>query len=240
MALHPKLPTSVDAHETVGRRKASLTHKAPKAGGIYAWYYIPVETSVEQLIDRLSTMCMPSAQNTSRLRFDYGLRFESRGLVHASYGMQKDTRKAIQEGVSANPEAILHAFNTFMAPYFSRPIYIGISRNLRHRLYEEHYQTLLEYWEPTHSVSRFLNNSDTSNSQIREQVDQLQSTLGIPHSFALEARVRGLHPTDLEVFYAQTDWLLADGDSDSEEHRELRRSLERLLQLVSLPTFGRI
>lgn len=218
-----------------------MTHKIPpSAGGIYAWYYVPFETEAEQLVDRLATMCAPAAKSSSRLRFDYGLRFESSGTVHATYGRKRSAYDVIRRGVDCNPPAIVKAFNSFMAPYFTRPIYIGISRRLRHRLYEDHYQELVKYWEPTHSVSRYLEGQSARRIPVREKVDDIQAQLGIEHSFALEARVRNLHPSDLEVFYARTDWLVDDSTLSDDEHRELRRSIERLLQLVSLPTFGRI
>lgn len=217
-----------------------MTYKIPEGvGGLYAWYYVPSETDGDQLIERLTTMCSPSATNLSRLRFDYGLRFEAKGTVHASYG-QRTAHDVVKAGVESNPTAVLKAFNTFMAPYFTRPLYIGISRSLRHRLYEDHYQQLLAYWEPTHGISRFLEGKAVLSAPIRERVEQIRTHLGVDHSFALEARTRNLHPSDLEVFYARTDWLAADSVATEDEHRDLRRSIERLLQLISLPTFGRI
>ena len=117
---------------------------------------------------------------------------------------------------------------------FCRPIYIGITeRPLRTRLYDEHYLALDELWTETSPVSRYLAANDS-----RTDFDVIANELGLKHTFALEARVRGIRPRDLlvHVMYMPSsamDDMVGDGLT------EPLRDLERLLHLLSFPVCGR-
>jgi len=71
-------------------------------------------------------------------------------------------------------------------------------------------------------------------------VQAVMDSLDLPHSFALEARVRGISSKDLMVTVLVTEHMpTAIGSDDTGSDSSTRRALERLLQLLSDPICGR-
>ena len=99
---------------------------------------------------------------------------------------------------------------------------------------------------PSISGSRGIFMSDTSQGSLfiaansQTTVQNVLDRLDIPHSFALEARVRGISSKDLMVSVLETDEMPAGiGPDTPTSDSSTRRALERLLQLLSDPICGR-
>jgi hypothetical protein len=144
----------------------------------------------------------------------------------------------IASALANNLVAVRNAFESFLVPFFTRPIYIGMAKSLRNRLYQDHFKELVTYWEPAHPVSVFLA-SYTGDQNCHVLVDDVMAKFSLPHSFALEARVRGFAARDLRAFYIETSDFEPTGLTEDRE-RASRRTVERLFQLISLPVCGRI
>jgi hypothetical protein len=139
--------------------------------------------------------------------------------------------------VKEGREFFLEFFQSPFVQYFTRPIYIGIAKNLNARVYQQHFMQLGEVWEDSSPVSRLLSRGD------KLSVQQVMKRLDLKHSFALEARVRSIAPRDLEAHIFRTD-KLPTGIEDTEDEEgcggaAARRALERILQLVADPICGR-
>jgi hypothetical protein len=93
---------------------------------------------------------------------------------------------------------------------------------------------LTQLWDDSSAVSRFLAaNEDVTVQTVMDRLD-------LSHSFALEARVRGISAKDLMVTVLVTERMpKAIGPDDGGSDSSTRRALERLLQLLSDPICGR-
>jgi len=91
---------------------------------------------------------------------------------------------------------------------------------------------LVANWEYDSAVSRFLRATPGAS------VEMVMSQTGQGHSFALEARVRGVLPRDLMAYAYELPELAGANDGDQDEQSG-RRALERLLQLITDPVCGR-
>lgn len=117
---------------------------------------------------------------------------------------------------------------------FTRPLYIGISNNLNQRVFKDHYKELEAHFEESSPVSRFL------LSYPDATVQEIMDSLNLKHSFALEARARGINILDLVVYVHEMPETLMDGEDDVETNGgSLRRSVECILQLLTDPICGR-
>lgn len=209
---------------------------APKEAGVYAWYYRPrVLTSGD---NTGAAMAIGQFMNTktrleAKVKVRYGLRLIGETDLDIRYGVAEEPAAALVSNALSNAGDFVRAFiqNT-MTPVFSKPLYIGIAKVLFNRVYKDHYQDLSELWEPTSTVSRYL------SSRRGASVHETLADLGMTHSFAAEARIRGLHPRDLVVFVCPTGASI-NLDGESEDDSPLLRSIEQVLQLLADPICGR-
>ena len=216
--------------------------QAPKSqGGIYAWYYRPRVFSgsgPEGATETISKFINTAMKLDSEVQVRYGLRYRSQSHLDVHYGSErKPAADVIAKAVQTSGPFIKAFVQGFMVPCYSKPLYIGISRNLFQRVYRDHYTALTQYWDTVSPISRFLQaNPDAS-------VQDVMQSLGLTHSFAIEARVRKLAPRDLVVFVCPTDDLPKQGSDsetevDSDSNNPLRL-LEQVLQMLADPICGR-
>ncbi len=117
---------------------------------------------------------------------------------------------------------------------FSRPLYIGIAKSLNSRVYSQHYSDLVGYWDDSSEVHRFM------SAEPNASVEQLAAALQLKRSFALEARARGIAAGDLIVYaYPTAEFVSAISEDGETDEEGMRRSLERVLHLLSDPICGR-
>ena len=79
-----------------------------------------------------------------------------------------------------------------MVPHFAKPLYIGIHRkNLRERI-QQHRDLLTQLWNSDSPVSRYLEeHPDATVERVIKEINSNRPELKT-HSFALNARVKGL------------------------------------------------
>lgn len=217
--------------------KASQIARVPYYSGLYAWYYKPLIIDEESIIKTLTSFIDTSTKVFTKVEMRYGLKLISESRLKAEFGSQKQSAfEVIDQVVKKSDNFFSDFFKSSFVQNFSRPIYIGIAKNLNTRVYSQHYSSLIEMYDITSPVNRYL--SLHPDSTVQEVMDDLD----LPHSFALEARVRNIAPRDLVVNVFITDSLPEDIGSDSEDPQfdtPSRRALERLLQLVADPICGR-
>lgn len=221
-------------------RQADQTYEAPEVPGVYGWYYAPTFTNEAEFTKQIAALCISAGPIEGRVTIDYGVSLLYRSIAQPRYSDESE-HALIGEALKSHLPAVRNAFESFLVPFFTRPIYIGMAKSLRSRLYTDHYKELVEYWEPTHPASVFLASyTDTENCRVL--VDKIMSKFSLSHSFALEARVRGFSPRDLRAFFIETSDFepAAKAGLTGEQERATRRAVERLFQLISLPICGRI
>jgi len=212
--------------------------RIPKVAGIYAWYYKPLVVVQDSLHEVLKTFVEDSSNIHTEIKMRYGKRFVSDTSLDAVYGTKKESFDDIlSESLLCAGNFLEEFFRSSSVQLFTRPIYIGIAKSLHERVYSQHYLSMSDMWDDDSSVSKRLNIFPNSTPQ------EVIEALGLPHSFALEARVRGISPRDLMVHIFPTQSLSLDelglDLDDSNDDPSARRALERLLQLVSDPICGR-
>lgn len=208
--------------------------------GIYAWYYVPnaAKTALaEKALPVLESFIAERQQAQIRVSDQYRVAMSGSATLH---------RQPLEKGVSfreglerilAKPMVRERLLSREFVTAFCRPIYIGITeRPLRTRLYDEHYLALDELWDDASAVSRYIAARDQPPS-----LEEVASALGLLHSFALEARVRGIRPRDLLVhaMYLPADEVAEIAEAGGSMAEPLR-DLERLLHLLSFPVCGRM
>jgi hypothetical protein len=221
-------------------RLAEQTYEAPETPGIYGWYYVPKFTDEAEFASKLSALCMSAGSMEGRVRIDYGVSLNYEAQVVPRYERRGEL-DLISEALNKNLPAMRGAFENFLVPFFTRPIYIGMAKNLKQRLYNDHYKEMLGHWEPRSPVSMFLQTYNRAATP-HLSVDDLMTKLSLTHSFALDARVRGFPPRELKAYFIETNEF-EPGASEKltdEEERMTRRTIERLFQLICLPVCGRI
>lgn len=207
--------------------------KVPRAPGLYAWYYKPVIADPAAIARALSSFLGRPGEIHADVVTRYGLRLSARSPLAAQYGSErKSPQEVVEEAVAVAEGFVSDFFTSDAVQHFTRPIYIGIARNLHERIYDGHYSTLDELWDSGSRVSRYL------TAHPGAGVDDVAGALNLKHSFALEARVRGIAARDLLVRVYAVQNLPADLGRD-EDDAPSRRALERLLQLIADPIFGR-
>lgn len=210
--------------------------EAPQRAGLYAWYYRPVSPTKKNLIETLGRMLTTKPIIKTTVTQRYGIRFVSETPGNVVLGNDEyDISKSINEAFELAPQYLISLFESNQFVYFYRPIYIGIAKNLRERIYSQHYSSLIDYWDEENGVSKYLKSNGNAS------INNVMGHLDLPHSFALEARVLGISPRDLVVCAFPTDLLPENIGSDVEIENEpkSRRALERLLQLLTDPVCGR-
>jgi hypothetical protein len=215
--------------------QGSLVSYVPDKPGLYAWYYRPTFIHRETTPGTLTRFLSSEMRITTHVHQRYGVRVTGRSIGETFLGADQQAVGAAVAEAFAQAEPFLDwFFRSEQFVHFCRPVYIGIARNLYERVYSQHYLSLSEYWDDGSPVSRFLSvNSDTTVQNVMDRLD-------LPHSFALEARVRGISSKDLMVSVLVTDEMpSAIGSDTASSDTATRRALERLLQLLSDPICGR-
>ena len=195
----------------------------PELPGIYAWYYRPrvLGDREAKTLGRLITR--PSSVKTE-IAMRYGLMWEVDSNVNVLYGGQRTRQpadKVVSDAVVDESTLITSFLQNLMVPYFATPLYIGIdTKNLRVRV-KSHYNSLTRFWDSDAPVSRYL--AGHPDADVEEVLDYLS----LDHSFAINARVKGIAPRDLLVCVCPVETPV-----------ELRR-LEQILQILADPICGR-
>jgi hypothetical protein len=211
--------------------QGSQISRIPSSSGLYSWYYKPLVIDKAVIVKILSSFIGDSPE------MRYGLKLVSTSFLKAEFGSQKQSAlDVVNQVVEKADEFLIDFFRSNAVQSFSRPIYIGIAKNLNTRVYNQHYLTLIDMYDMDSPVNRYL----SINSECT--VQDIMNKLDLPHSFALEARVRNIAPRDLAVNIFATNSLPNDIGADSDDPKldtPARRALERLLQLVADPVCGR-
>jgi hypothetical protein len=209
----------------------------PSCSGLYAWYYKPLVIDEATIIGTLTSFLNNPVEVGVEVNMRYGLKLVSTSALKAQFGSQKQSSlEVINQAIEKSDEFFINFFQSEAVKNFSRPIYIGIAKNLNTRVYGQHYMNLVEMYDMDSPVNRFL--SIYPNSTMQE----VMNTLSLPHSFALEARVRNIAPRDLQVNIFKTTSLPVDIGTDGDDpdtETPARRALERILQLIADPICGR-
>ena len=193
----------------------------PELPGIYAWYYRPpiFGNREAEILGKLITN--PSRVKTE-IALRYGLMWTTDSDVDVLYSTKRQPAdKIVLEAVAGGGDLVESFFKSLMLPYFAKPLYIGRSENLYQRVYKEHYVSLTELWELDTPVSRYL--AGHPDADVEEVLNQL----GLSHSFAINARVKGIAPRDLMVCVCPI------------EIPGKLRDLEQILQILADPICGR-
>lgn len=217
---------------------------APRERGIYAWYFRPrvFWGQAESLIAKaLSHLLDAPPELHTELRVRYGITWAADTELSILHGQRRVNAATMLSEALQQSSGFVRAFvQGMMVPAFAKPLYIGIADDLYKRVYGDHYNQLVEYWDEESAPSRYL--SGNPDASVRQVIDELC----LPHSFALEARVRGMAPRDLAVFAFPATLLLDQDevlgqqhDPNSDAARIRLRELERVLQLLGDPIFGR-
>ena len=207
----------------------------PDKPGLYAWYYRPTSIRREATPGALTRFLTSETRITTHVHHRYGVRVVGQSFGETVLGAeQQAVGAAVAEAFDAAEPFLDWFFRSEQFVHFCRPVYIGIARNLYERIYSQHYLALTDYWDNSSQVSRFV----AANSQAT--VQNVMDRLDLPHSFALEARVRGISSKDLMVSVLVTEDMPAGiGPDTPMSDSSTRRALERLLQLLSDPICGR-
>ncbi len=196
----------------------------PELAGIYAWYYRP-RVFGDREVEILGKLITNPSHVKTEIALRYGLMWATHSEVDLLYGAGRQPAvEIVSEAVAGGGALVESFFKNLMLPYFAKPLYIGRSENLFQRLYKEHYVSLTELWEPDTSVSSYL------DGHPHATVNEVLEKLNLSHSFAVEARVKGLRAGDLRVCVCQMEI------SDNQD--ELGK-LEQILQLLADPICGR-
>ena len=213
-----------------------LFTRIPERAGLYAWYYRPRTVTREAILSTLTKFFLSENRITTTVSQRYGVKLVGSVSAQLVFGGEEESVPSAMDHAFDSAEPFLkHFFASEHFAHFCRPIYIGIARNLYERVYRQHYVALTELWQDESSVTRYLSANDEAT------VQQVMDTLDLPHSFALEARVRRISPTDLTVSVLETEQLPESVGPDLMNSSEpaTRRALERLLQLLADPICGR-
>ncbi len=221
----------------VAELRGPQTSEAQDLPGVYAWYYVP-DVSVELFEEKVLPVLESFVNEERRVKLSVsdlyrmqlvGSTTVCRDVLDGSRTLRDSLQVLLRE-----PFVRERFLSREFVTAFCRPIYIGItSRSLRTRVYEEHYLALDDLWDERSAVTSFLARFDTA-----VPVDKVASDLGLKHTFALEARVRGIRPRDLLAQMLYLPQEIADR-LEIDEGTPIR-DLERLLHLISFPICGRV
>lgn len=236
-----RLAGQLAAESHLGFFQASETAKVPEVPGIYAWYYRPLATSplaLEAIAERLSALIHTPAELVAEVRLSYNMRLKARAQLSRQVGRKHEyehIKADVLDLVRDTPEFFRSFVREALVPHFSRPLYIGIATNLRRRIHTEHWMTLSELEDANSSASRFLRSNPNAS------LTQYLRALGENHSFAAEARFRGISARDIAAqVYSLDPGGSGEPLTQDTEDTPRWRSLERVLQLLAEPFCGRI
>lgn len=209
----------------------------PNTAGIYAWYFSPAFVDQKTNAKVLSQIAKHAEVNYDlSINLRYGLKAISKSQTSMRIGNQ-----SIDDVLFDNIKNSHSIFEALIEsgdfPLFSRPLYIGIAKNLYKRVFDQHYKKLADYWDDRSNISTYMGNNP------RASVQNVIERTGEPHSFALEARVREIPVRDLVVAIYEIPKLNdleigPDEEFEQDDHSQ-RRSLEQLLHLLTDPICGR-
>jgi hypothetical protein len=154
----------------------------------------------------------------------------------------RNVNALVENSLGAAQDLILRFVGGGAFPLFARPLYIGIAKRLYTRVFLQHYQQLSDYWEDSSVPSRFL------RANANADVGTVMERTGLPHSFALEARICSIAIKDLLVCTYELEDVpsaVEEELNESEDQTSLSgetpsiRPLEFLLQMLADPAFGR-
>jgi hypothetical protein len=215
--------------------QGSQVANIPDLPGLYAWYYRPLSVKSQLMVKTLTRFFAPESRVTTVIKQRYGMQLISEAIGEIFIGAdEQPANEALLSAFESAEPFIQWFFRSPTFVQFSRPVYIGIAKNLYNRVYAQHFVPLTEYWDDDSRVSRFI------SANPEASVQDVMNNLDLQHSFALEARVRGISSTDLMVSVLPTDNIpMAIGPDNLTSESLIRRSLERFLQLLSDPICGR-
>jgi len=202
--------------------------------GLYAWYFRPKDPGADSTREVLKRLLAEQVKVKTTLSMRYGRKVSVDSTGSIIFGNNSESIEETIDDVYAESHLLLTDFffvDEFL--FFMRPLYIGISSDLYERVYRNHYCSLLDAWDPSESISKLLEIKPNLN------VQQVMDQLGLAHSFALEARVLGIEPSELVVAIFPTTHYIESDETYSDVSHAHRRSLERLLQLMADPVCGR-
>jgi hypothetical protein len=215
--------------------QSSQVHRVPELSGLYAWHYKPLVIESQNLSQTISSFFDSPGAITNEIGLRYGMYMISESKLSIVYGSQQQSIAEVVHFAATNADQFLiDFFKSELAQVFTRPVYVGIARNLHKRI-NQHYNLLQDMWDDNSPVSRYM--SAKPDSSVQEIMDKLS----LQHSFSLEARVKKIPTRDLAVNIFTTNKLPSDIGSDdgTQDESVARRSLERLLQLIADPICGR-
>ncbi|MBW4618590.1 MAG: hypothetical protein KME17_04280 [Cyanosarcina radialis HA8281-LM2] len=211
--------------------------RIPQISGLYAWYYKPLLPDTNTLSTTLTSFLDNQGQIQTKINMRYGVRLVAESSMKMFYGSQNQSLAEIfSEAIEYGENFITHFFKSEAVQLFTRPIYIGIAKNLYTRVYQQHYLSLDQMWNDNSRISKYLTLHPDAT------VQEVMNELNISHSFALEARVRQIVPRDLMVNIFVTEDIpseIGDDNEDIQADTNYRRVLEKLLQIMADPICGR-
>lgn len=211
--------------------------RIPQISGLYAWYYKPLLVDTNTLTKTLISFLESQGEIQTQINMRYGVRLISESSLNMFYGSQNQSLTEIfSEAIEYGESFINHFFKSEAVQLFTRPIYIGIAKNLYTRVYQQHYLSLDQMWNDDSRISKYL------TLHPNAIVQKVMNELDIPHSFALEARVRQIAARDLMVNIFPTEDIPSEIGNDNEDIKadtNYRRILEKLLQIMADPICGR-
>lgn len=208
--------------------QGSTVVNVPELPGIYAWYYRPLALGDRgaQILGKLITS--PSHVETE-IAMRYGLKWQVESDADILYSTkQKPANEFLSKIVSGGGNLINSFIQDLMVPHFAKPLYIGIHKtNLRKRI-QQHRSSLTQLWQSDSLVSQYLEAyPDATVDNVIKDLNSNSPGLNLKHSFALNARVKGLTPRDLVVYVYPI------------QNTEELRNLEQILQFLTDPICGR-
>ena len=213
---------------TIIEFQGSSSKTVPECPGIYAWYYRP-SVFGNEVVEILCKLLTDPSRVKTEIVMRYGLTWEADSDVNILYSSErKPVNIFLSEIISINSDSIQSFLLDFMVPHFAKPLYIGIHRkNLRERI-EEHRDSLTQYWKLDSPVNQFLEaHPDATVEKVIKELNLNRQEQDLTHSFALNARVKGLTPRDLVVYVHPI------------KNTQKLRDLEKVLQLLVDPICGR-
>ena len=196
---------------------------APEQPGIYAWYYRPRVLGSHQVETLGKLITTPSSVKTE-IDMRYGLMWHADSNVNVLHGgkqKRQHANKVVSEIIADESDLIEFFFESSMILYFAKPLYIGQTDNLYRRVYKEHFTSLIELWEPNNRINKYLDEHD--NADVQDVLNRFDEN----HSFAINARVKGIAPKDLLVCICSIDL------------QGKLNNLEKVLQILADPICGK-
>lgn len=195
----------------------------PRERGIYAWYYRPRVFSKRE-VEILSKLITTPMSVKTEIGMRYGIFWETDSkskILHRGKEIHQFVNELFTDLTGEATELIELFFKSLLIPYYAKPLYIGQTENLYQRVYKEHYTDLQKYWETNNKISQYLEEyPDADVQDVLKRFDE-------KHSFAINARVKGIAPKDMLVCVCPIDLQCN------------LRNLERMLQILADPICGK-